>query len=100
MYAVMVDTLAPEIIPLSIENNALTESKRIRFRIKDDLSGIKSIEGLLDGKWALFVYDAKTGRITHTFDNERFEFGKRHTFKLSLTDYRDNQSVYEATFWK
>jgi len=100
MYAVMVDTLAPEIIPLSIENNALTESKRIRFRIKDDLSGIKSIEGLLDGKWALFVFDAKTGRITHTFDKERFEFGKRHTFKLSLTDYRDNQSVYEATFWK
>lgn len=99
-YAVMVDTLAPEIVPLSIRDNALTESNRIRFRLKDDLAGIKSIEGLLDGKWALFVYDVKTGRITHTFDKTRFEFGKRHSFKLTVTDYRENTSVYEANFWK
>ncbi len=100
MYAVMVDTLAPEIVPLSIKDNVLTESNRIRFRLKDDLSGIQSIEGLLDGKWALFEYDAKTGRITHTFDKVRFEFGKRHTIHLTVSDYRNNTSVYDATFWK
>lgn len=99
-YAVMVDTIAPVITSLSIENNTLKESSQIRFRIGDNLSGIDKIEGLLDGKWALFDYDAKTARITHVFDKERFEFGKSHHLKLTVTDYRGNSNVYEASFWK
>ncbi|WP_167618874.1 M23 family metallopeptidase [Maribellus sediminis] len=99
-YALMVDTVAPEITPLSLENGALTESSRIRFKLNDDLSGIKSIDGYLDDKWALFEYDAKSGRITHYFDKERFELGRRHNFRLVVTDYRDNTSVYKASFWK
>lgn len=100
VYAVTVDTIPPEITPLSIADNNLTESSRIRFKIKDDLAGIKSIEGLLDGKWALFEYDPRIATITHYFDNERFEFGKNHTFKLTITDYRNNRSVYEISFWR
>jgi len=99
-FAVMADTIAPKITSLSIENNALKESNRIRFRIYDDLSGIGQIEGLLDEKWALFEYDAKTATITHVFDKERFEFGKRHSLQLTVSDYRGNRTVYEATFWK
>ncbi|WP_319502950.1 M23 family metallopeptidase [uncultured Draconibacterium sp.] len=100
VYAVTVDTIPPEITPLSIADNTLTESSRIRFKIKDDLAGIKTIEGLLDGKWALFEYDAKTATITHYFDKERFELGKDHTFKLTISDYRNNNAVYETHFWK
>lgn len=100
VYSVTVDTIPPTIIPLSISANKLTESSRIRFKITDDLAGIKTIDGLLDGKWALFEYDAKTARITHYFDKDRFEFNKRHQIKLTVTDYRGNSSVYEAGFWK
>lgn len=100
VYAVVVDTIPPEIIPLSIKENTLTEASRIRFKISDDLAGIKTIEGLLDGKWALFEYDAKTEKITHYFDKERFEFNKQHTIELTITDYRENSSVYEGSFWK
>ena len=99
-FAVMVDTIPPSITSLSIENNTLKEANRIRFTISDKLSGIQQIEGLLDGKWALFEYDPKNSRITHTFDKERFEFNKRHTLQLTVTDYKDNSTVYEATFWK
>lgn len=99
-YALMVDTLAPTVRSLSIADEALTESNRIRFSIKDDLSGIKSYEAYLDGQWALFEYDPRISRITHYFDSERFKLGKRHTFKLTVTDYRDNKTVYETTFWK
>lgn len=100
-YAVALDTVPPRIVPLSIKNNAaITESSRIRFRISDDLSGINKIEGTLDGKWALFEYDAKTSLITHYFDAERFELEKRHQFKLKVTDYKGNKSTYEASFWK
>lgn len=100
-YAVAPDTVPPRIVPLSIrDKSAITESSRIRFRISDDLSGIKEFVGTLDGKWALFEYDAKTDMITHYFDTERFELGKRHAFVLKVTDNKGNESIYEASFWK
>ncbi|MBW6537418.1 MAG: M23 family metallopeptidase [Mariniphaga sp.] len=100
-YAVALDTVPPRIVPLSIrDKSALTESSRIRFRISDDLSGIKEYVGTLNGKWALFEYDAKTDMITHYFDAERFELGKRHEFVLKVTDNKGNESIYEASFWK
>ncbi len=100
-YAVRVDTVPPNILPLSITNKTtLTEPDKIRFEIKDDLAGIGTIEGLIDGKWALFEYDAKNNLITHYFDAERFEMNKQHNFKLTVTDNRGNSSLYEATFQK
>ncbi|MCK3686143.1 M23 family metallopeptidase [Maribellus sp. YY47] len=100
VYAVMVDTIPPVIKSLSIAGGSLTESPRVRFKISDDLSGIKSIEGKLDGKWALFEYDAKSNLITHYFDKSRFEFGKQHELVLEVVDYAENVSVYKAGFWK
>ncbi len=100
-YAVTVDTIPPRIVSLSIgSNSSLTESERIRFRISDDLAGIDKIDGYIDGKWALFDYDAKTSLITHYFDKERFELNKRHEFLLRVTDYRGNTATYENSFWK
>lgn len=100
-FAVTVDTIAPRITPLSIrERNALTESSQIRFRISDDLSGIKSYVGKIDGQWALFEYDAKYSLLTYQIDPQRLELKKRHTLELTVTDQCNNQSVYEATFWK
>ena len=100
-YAVALDTIPPHIVPLSIRNNsAITETSRIRFLITDELSGIKEYLGTLDGKWTLFEYDAKTNMITHYFDAERFELGKRHEFVLKVTDSKGNESTYEASFWK
>jgi hypothetical protein len=100
-YAVSLDTVPPRIIPLSIrDKSVLTESSRIRFRITDDLSGIKEYVGTLDGKWALFEYDAKTDMITHFFDAERFELGKRHEFVLKVTDNKGIESTYKASFRK
>lgn len=100
-YSVAVDTIPPRILPLSIRNrSAITESARIRFRISDDLSGIRDYVGTMDGKWALFEYDAKSGIISHYFDRERFELGKRHAFELKVEDYKGNVNSYEASFWK
>ena len=100
-YAVAVDTVPPRIIPLSIQNNSeLSESSGIRFRISDDLSGIDKIEGILDGKWALFEYDAKSNLITHYFDDSRFDLKKRLQLHLTITDNKENAKIYEASFWK
>ncbi len=100
VFTLSVDTLAPNIVPFSLKNNSLTESKRIRFKITDDLAGIETIDAWMDGKWVLFDYDAKTASISHYFDAERFTFNKRHNFRLEVTDYRGNMAIYETTFWK
>lgn len=100
-FAIMTDTIPPEITPLSIKvKNTLTETGKIRFTIRDNLSGIKQYEGLINGEWALFEYDAKNRLLTYEFDPDRVEPGKRHTLVLSVTDNVDNTSTYEATFWK
>jgi hypothetical protein len=100
-YAVAIDTVPPVIKPLSIKNRAaLTESNRIRFRITDELSGISTITGFMDDKWALFEYDAKTDMIVHYFDPERFEMKRQHTLKLIISDQKGNTSTYEARFYK
>ncbi len=100
-YAVRIDTVPPTILPLSITNKTtLTEPDKIRFEIKDDLAGIENIEGLLDGLWALFEYDAKNNLITHYFDPQRFELNKQHNLKLTVTDKKGNSAIYEATFNK
>lgn len=100
VHAVTVDTIPPEIIPRSIQNNTLSEANRIRFTIKDDLAGIETIEGKIDGKWVLFEYDPKNSVITYYFDKERMDFNKEHFIELLVSDYRGNTSTYEARFWK
>jgi hypothetical protein len=100
-YAVMTDTIPPHIHPLSIkEKIALTETNRIRFTISDNLAGIKSYEGTIDGNWVLFEYDAKYRLLTYEIDPDRLELGKRHTLVLKVKDNVDNTATYEATFWK
>jgi len=98
-FAVAIDTVPPKIVPLSIRNKSeLTEDSRICFGIKDELSGISSFEGVLDDKWALFEYDAKSNLLIHYFDEERFEMNIMHNLKLTVTDLKGNRSMYEASF--
>ncbi|HCE57268.1 MAG TPA: hypothetical protein DER09_05560, partial [Prolixibacteraceae bacterium] len=97
-FAVKTDTLAPAIESLSISNNRLIETDKLRFNISDDLSGIETIEGLLDGEWVLFEYNKYSNQITHNYDTRRFDFTKTHQIKLTVIDKCGNQSVYETTF--
>ena len=100
-YAVRIDTIPPTILPLSIANKTpLNETDKISFQINDDLAGIENYEGLIDGNWALFEYDAKENLITHYFDSQRFELNKNHNLKLTVTDTKGNNAIYEATFYK
>jgi murein DD-endopeptidase MepM/ murein hydrolase activator NlpD len=99
-YAVGVDTIPPEIVPLTLKNNALTEAGEIRFRITDELSGISGYRGMINGEWVLFEYDPKYSRLTYRIDTGRIGSGKRHTLELKVTDQVNNESVFHATFWK
>jgi hypothetical protein len=99
-FGIMVDTIAPIIHPLSIkENKILVNKQKIEFKISDNLSGISSYEGEIDGNWVLFEYDAKTETISYTIDKSRIIIGKSHSIKLTVIDERKNSSVYNAVFY-
>jgi hypothetical protein len=99
MFYVGIDTVAPGIYPNGLASSPdLTGKKELRIRILDDLSGIKSYEPLIDGKWALFEYDLKNNVIIYRFDPEYITKDIMHTLVLKVTDNRENQSEFSCDF--
>lgn len=96
-YYVMVDTTPPKITVRLKQNRKLT-SNSIRFDIRDNLSGIDSYKGFLDGKWVLLDYDAKYGRLTFSVD-PKLHLGY-HSIKVIVTDDVKNKSSYTLRFRK
>jgi hypothetical protein len=100
-FAITVDTIAPTITPVNIQNNnAITNQSKISFKIHDDLSGISSYRGELNGQWILFEYDAKNNLIEYYFDPGRIQLGKKHHLKLTISDAKKNTTTYEANFYR
>ena len=100
-FSIAVDKTPPVVIPLSIKNKKIvTDPSKVQFKIIDDLSGIKSYRGEIDGKWVLFEYDAKSRLLTYVFDKNRMVFGKSHLLRLVVTDNKDNRTEYKAIIYK
>lgn len=98
-FTIAIDTIAPTITPLNVaEGKNMNSLSKISFKISDNLSGIKSFNGYIDGKWILMEFDAKTANLWHTFD-ERTPSGK-HSFELLVTDMKDNLKRYAIEFYK
>jgi hypothetical protein len=95
-FTIMLDTVAPIINPVNIfANKNMTGNSSIICTMSDNLSGIKTYRGEIDGKWVLMDYDGKTAKLTHVFDN--LTTGN-HTFKLEVIDFVDNKTVLEIPF--
>ncbi len=99
-YTVMVDTIPPIIEPLNIGPGRDMSNRRIiSFRITDDLSGISSYNGYIDGKWVLFEFDPKNDHLFYIFDDERIGRNKNRELELIITDEKENISVYNVEFF-
>lgn len=96
-FYVSVDTVAPSIRPQNISaGRNMAGQASIRFQISDNLSGIASYHGYLNGEWVLMEYDPKTRSLRHNF---QAGLGKgRHRFRLEVKDGKENVSVFEAEF--
>lgn len=96
--------LGYDVTPPSIKTRTMYEgadvSKKIGFSliISDDLSGIKSYNCFVDGKWILMEYEYKQARLTHYFDDTIVK-GKTHQLKLIVTDDVGNESTYSCSFY-
>lgn len=99
MFYAGIDTVAPVITSNGLVPGAdLSSRKEIKIRITDDLSGIKSYEPVIDGKWALFEYDQKNNVLIYRFDPKRITKGTEHSLTLKVSDKKENQSVYSCDF--
>ena len=96
-FIVLVDTISPEIKPLSDFNNI--KGKEIKFLITDDLSGVKSYNGYIDNNWALFEYDQKNDLLFYIMDSKRIEKNNEHELELFVIDNNNNISTYYTTFY-
>ena len=93
-YSLGQDVVPPTITPL---NPATWVSKQaISFRLSDNLSGVQTYRGEIDGQFVLFEMNSRSV-ITYHFDKERLTRGK-HTLKRDVTDACGNQSSYTYPF--
>lgn len=98
-FFISVDTIPPAVIPVNItDGKRMTGISKMSFKIRDNLSGIKSFNGYIDGRWVLMEFDTKTASLWHTFDDST-SAGK-HTLELIVTDMKDNNRNYSITFYK
>ena len=100
-YCIMVDNTAPTVTPISFKQD-MRGKRKMSFKLRDDFAvggRARSLRyrGTIDGKWVLFQFDRKSGRLTYIIDDERIGKGK-HTLKLVVTDDRKNEAVFERTF--
>lgn len=94
------DTEAPAIKALNFkEGRWISKNRTIELTIRDNLSGIKTYNGYLNGKWMLLEYDYKTRKLTHHFDDGIFTDG-RNDLKVVVTDNVGNSAIFETWFFK
>lgn len=99
-YVVVADTIPPEVAPIApVYNQDLTGKRYLRFRIKDELSGIRSYNGFIDDQWVLFEYDPKNELLFYRFDPERLKDNRHHELVLTVIDNKKNISVYQGSFF-
>jgi len=84
-FTVLTDTIPPKIQPIKITKDEL------KFKITDDLSGIKEYLGKINGNWILFNYDYKKDLIfSKKIDKEKSFMGN---FELKIIDNAGNVNM-------
>ncbi|MNQ78018.1 hypothetical protein D3C85_929190 [compost metagenome] len=98
-FFIAIDTIPPTLTPINISNGKnMAGISKMSFKLRDNLSGLKSFNGFLDGKWILMEFDTKSASLWHTFDDSTTP-GK-HTLEVIVTDMKDNNRNYSITFYK
>ncbi|MDE6491154.1 MAG: M23 family peptidase [Muribaculaceae bacterium] len=95
-YAVTTDTEAPVAMP--VNKAGWSKSGNIVYRLTDNLSGVQTYRGEIDGQFVLFELDGKTGKATFRLSPDRVKKGKSHTVTMTVTDACGNQSTSTDRF--
>lgn len=93
-YAVMTDTTSPVIKQINVRDNMMVSGiEDIKVSISDNLSGIRTYRGTLNGAWILMDYDAKNKLLTYTRD--AMLLTGKNVLILTVEDNAGNSSVQQ-----
>jgi len=99
-FAVVMDTQPPVIQPLQLSKSDSIANysalKNLKFKVTDNLSGIKKYRGTIDGHWVICEYDEKNDLLFYTFDDS-IQSGI-HQFNLEVSDDRGNMKEWKVLF--
>jgi hypothetical protein len=99
-YRLFKDGVPPKIkIDKNIGGKWISDLNELRFTISDNLSGIKSYDGYLNGKWILLEYEPKTKKLAHRFSDGIVAEGK-NDLKVVVTDNVGNSTIFETQFFR
>lgn len=99
-YKLFKDGTPPKVkLDKRIGGKWITDLVTLTFTISDDLSGIKSYNGYLNGKWILFEYETKTNKLIHRFSDGIVDEG-RNDLKLVISDNVGNSTIFETHFFR
>jgi len=99
-FALISDFKAPSVVPKNFkEGQWMSNFKYLKVGIKDDLSGIKSYRGEIDGEWILMEWDLKKGILFYDFNDKKLS-GTKHQLKIVVTDNANNTKILTNTFYR
>lgn len=93
-YGIAADTVPPVLKP--VNENGWMKNARLVFDTHDNETRVTSFSGTLNGKFVLFKYNRKDGRLTFDFRQENIRSGN-HKLKVVVTDAYGNSTVFEKS---
>ena len=99
-YKLVKDGVPPKIkSDKRIGGKWISNLNELKFTISDELSGIKSYDGYLNGKWILLEYEPKTKKLIHRFSDGIVAEGE-NDLKVVITDNVGNSTIFETQFFR
>lgn len=99
VFTLLIDTVSPNARIVNFDKSTHSfKNNLIVVKISDNLSGIKSYSGNIDGVWVLMQHDGKAKTLTYEFDDKLKKTKGEHTFSLVLTDNKGNSIRIDNKF--
>jgi murein DD-endopeptidase MepM/ murein hydrolase activator NlpD len=97
-YFIAIDTIPPK-VAVNAKSNNFSASNKLNVTLNDNVSGIKSCDGYIDGKWVLFEYDPKNKSMSYLFNKKQLgDKGKKRRLKIVATDNCNNTATFLYSF--
>ncbi len=98
-YSLAKDTQPPSVKPINFSDGQwISNNETLKLRISDDLSGINSFRGTINGKFILMEYEYKNNTLTYDFSDNVITDTADNELKVIVTDNVGNTTTYNATF--
>lgn len=99
-FSLRKDTLSPTISALNFKSGQwLTNYSFLKFKIEDDLTGIKSYRGEINGQWIRLEYEPKNQSLIYDFSDLEFDQAE-HRLTIDAEDGVGNKQKLELIFYR